>query len=226
MHKNPFSIFFLFLFLSGCALLPHEPQIQATDYRNEIEFLISQQEYDLAMDKTSRALKEYPKEGFFHLRKGELSEVFGKTRTARRIYRKAFKKLPPGNPWLPEIAYRLGLLEALSRNEPEEATKQLEKLPQNSAAYIDLRAAIAIAQNDPREGLSILNEAIGKGIAKGDAARMLLHAAMAYDMLGENEKTLESLYKAINVGGKTLVVSQIEKYWNKVKKEHPQNASH
>lgn len=210
--KNILALFLPLFLLSGCAGKTPDSRT-AEEHRQRAEELVFAKDYSGAADELNLALRQEPGEGSLYLRLGELLEVLGETEDARGIYEKGMRTIAKDTSRHREIAYRLALLYASKLNRPEQARELLAEFPEGSVVRFDLEAAIAIAEGDGREALGLLNQALQQKVAKPMAARILFHAAQAYDLLGDQESTSKSLYQAINIADQLGTVKDIETFW-------------
>lgn len=217
MNRLVLLLIIVFISAPACTSILGAPPHSPVGYQGKIEMLIDEKDYNGALSEAKRALSYYPREGFFHIRKGELLEVLGKSWASSRAYRRALKKLSPDNPWYREILYRYGLFLALIENDLQAAEDVLTEIDPDSPHAIDLRGVIALVGGDERKALQIFNETAGTGVEKEVASRISLHAAMAYHSLGDMENTNRFLYQSVNLAGKTLQLPRIEAFWEIVK---------
>lgn len=216
IHKkllmNTLALFLPLFLLSGCAGMTPDSRT-AEEHRQRAEELVFAKDYSGAADELDLALRQEPGVGSLYLRLGELLEVLGETEDARGIYEKGMRTIAKDTSRHREIAYRLALLYASKLNRPEQARELLAEFPEGSVVRFDLEAAIAIGEGDGRKALSLLNQALRQEVVKTMAARILFHAAQAYDLLGDQEKTSKSLYQAINAANELGLVKDIEDFW-------------
>jgi tetratricopeptide (TPR) repeat protein len=188
----------LLLLLTGCARDP-DPQASLEELRNRAELLARAGQRAEAAAVLHRAIRLQPYNTALYLRQGEFFEASGAARQAAGVYESARKAVPAEHPDQPELAYRLALLYALPLGRPEAARQLLHHLPPDSPQHHDLLGLLACTNGDGRAALEAFNTALRQPLPSDLAARILFHAALAYQLLGDERNTYGSLYRAVGL---------------------------
>lgn len=204
--------------LAGCsATFPSVDPVAAKEHRNRAEELIYRKDYPGASSELAQAIRRSPQDGYLYLRHAEIQEVLGKNREARATYAKGRRALAEDAPHHPELTYRQALLVAAKLNDPQQALSLRDELAEGSIRRLDVEATIAVGEGHGRQALLLLNEALRQQPTTDTAARILYHAARAYQLLGDQKNANGALYQAINLTKDLALTKDIEGLWNALK---------
>lgn len=207
--------------LSGCSLLVTADPEAAREHRNRAEELIYAEDYAGGAAELHHALRKAPRDGALYLRLTEIQERLGADRDAAATCAKGRRRLAEEDPKRLELAYRQALLSALKLGEGETAMKLRERLPKGSIRQLDVDAALALTGGRGRDALLLLNRALAQRPTTGTAARILYHAARAYQILGDPENANGALYRAINLTDDLALTEDIDTLWKALKESPP-----
>lgn len=191
-------LYLCFLLLVGCAREP-VADVSAEDLQSQAEFLAYSGQRAAAAAVLHKAIRLQPDNGTLYLRQAEFFEASGAAQQAAEIYEKARKRLPADHPEQREFAYRLALLYARPLGRPAAAQQLLNLLPLDSPQSHDLQGLLALAEGDARTALEAFNVAMRQPLPGDFAARVLSHAALAYQLLGDEKNAYGSLYRAVGL---------------------------
>ncbi len=201
--------------LSGCAAFPRiDESLSADQYRERADVQIFKKDYLGAARSLEAAIRKDPTDGALYLKHGEILEILGRDRQARTTYRQALEAARPA-PENEQIAWRLALLLALKLSDPAAAKQTLPHFAEGSLERTDLEGVLALQQGRLGEAIERFGEAL-KLAGEQYTARILYHAALAYNEMGEEEKTFISLFHAINQARNLADEKDIERFYNRL----------
>lgn len=210
-----FAIAGLFLSLSACSLSPRAQQERLARLQQNLaagEAAWQVRDYLSARDAYVAASLLSPDDISLVLRLGMIHEHLGRYAEAGEIYRTALKHKNSAVEARHEITFRLALLDAFRLDRGGELTAHLSTLPADSPYAADLRAVQFLLDGDGRKALMELNQARTLPVSEELSAIILYHASRAYNLAGDGDRSLQSLYEAINHAGHSPLSRDIGEY--------------
>lgn len=218
MRPAIFPLLLPLLFFLGCALAPPGAgPLSPEEHLDRAAKRIRVRDYAGAAGEVEQALRQRPSDARLYLRLGDLLEAQGRDRKARKTFTRGLQTLPAGADGRIEIAYRLALLESLKLDRPEAARNLLPLLPDGSPQQQDLLGVLTLKKGLNREALILFNRILENPLDKETGARILHHAALAYQALGDDDNASKALYNAINYTENLALIQDIEMLWQKLK---------
>lgn len=204
----------LFAFL--CACLPQRPDPETLRRVESLQTTaaghFSRRSYAAAADTYAELWSLQPQTGQIVLDYALSREHLQEYGAAADLYRTFLADPAQPEALRRRAAYRLALLEDSHLNRPDAVILLLALLPEETPEAADLRAVIALQQNDPRRALQELNRARSKPLTDEMASIILYHAARAYHLAGETDRVRPTLYEAINHASFAPIAKEIEMF--------------
>ncbi|PLX77305.1 MAG: hypothetical protein C0615_05595 [Desulfuromonas sp.] len=215
---NPSSFIILLvlagLLISGCAekLPPADPDL-AQQMQREGLSLLNRGDFTGASAKLSGAIQYDPQNSRAYLTYTEVLESIRLFDGAIDVFKNAVDRLPAGDPSLPLIHYRYGLLLARNGTDIKKAKQSLTHVT-DPAQKLDLQGVIEIYDARPGAALALFGNALAETKNRDQQARIHYHTALAYHKLGDTAKSNEALFHAVNNASSLALKNHIRVFFD------------
>lgn len=190
--------------------------LSASQHEERAEQRIQNKDYAGAAREMALAIAKAPGDAHLYVLRGSLLEALERNEAARSAYQTGLGHAATGSDLAAHLSYRLALFYLLKDHAPTQARALLGAVPADSVPGIDLQALLQLQQDQPRQALATINQALAEQPDGNETARLLYHGALAYQRLKDPKDLNIAIFRAVGLAEDPALIMNIEHFWTAV----------